>query len=148
MEEVSMSALSHDDDDEYLALVRRFPLRPIRTDEENDRAAEMCDTLTDHIDDLSTAEKDYLDVLTDLILKYESKWDDEDGPLLPRELLALVMQENQLVPDDLVAELGTVEAVTAFLAGERELSEDQADRLAKRFCLSISAFIDLCKTAK
>jgi hypothetical protein len=55
-------------------IARRFPLRPIPNDEHNNRAAEICDLLTDRIDLLSQAERDYLEVLTDLIAKYESRW--------------------------------------------------------------------------
>ncbi len=33
----------------YQNLIKRFPLRPIRNDEQNDRAAEICDSLTDRL---------------------------------------------------------------------------------------------------
>src|ERR1017187_4749966 len=45
-------------DPAYLALIRRFPLRPIRTDAELDAASGVVDELTDR-DNLSPAESDY-----------------------------------------------------------------------------------------
>src|SRR5271165_1399167 len=57
-------------DPAYLTLILRLPLRPIRTDAELDAAICVIDELTDR-DDLSVAETDYLDVLGDLVEKYE-----------------------------------------------------------------------------
>src|SRR5271156_2377122 len=56
----------------YLALIRRFPLRPIRSDDELDAASAIIDELTDR-DDLSPTEADFLDVLGDLVEKYEDQ---------------------------------------------------------------------------
>ena len=59
-------------DPAYLALIRRLPLRPIPTEAELDVAAGVVDELTDR-DDLSPAESDYLEVLGDLVEKYEDE---------------------------------------------------------------------------
>src|SRR5437899_6952002 len=56
--------------DGYLDLVRQFPLRPIRSETELDRAIAMINSLLDR-DQLSPAEEDYLDVLGDLVERYE-----------------------------------------------------------------------------
>jgi len=45
----------------YRALIRRFPLRPLGTDDELDAAAAIIDELTDR-EDLSPADFDYLEV--------------------------------------------------------------------------------------
>lgn len=58
--------------DHYLDLILQFPLRPIRSDEELDEAIRMVDSLLDRRD-LVQGEKDYLDVLGDLIERYESE---------------------------------------------------------------------------
>src|SRR5207249_286190 len=65
-------AASGGTDPTYLALIRRFPLRPIRTEAELDAASAIIDDLTDR-DDLSPTESDYLDVLGDLAEKYEGE---------------------------------------------------------------------------
>src|SRR5436190_19166299 len=58
--------------DGYMALVRRFPLRPIRTERELDAAIAVINSLIDR-DRLTRAEEDYLDVLGDLVKRYEDK---------------------------------------------------------------------------
>lgn len=50
-----MSTSFSDDNKAYDKLTKRFPLRPIRNDEQNERAAEVCDTLLDRINLLSYA---------------------------------------------------------------------------------------------
>lgn len=125
---------------EYENLCKAFPLRPIRSDKQNDRAADVCDTLTCRLDNLSKAEEDYLDVLSDLIIKYESKWDDGKR-LTPAELIQYLIEENNLTQKDLIPQLGSASRVSEFLKGERALSKEQAKRLAKRFCLKIEALI-------
>jgi HTH-type transcriptional regulator / antitoxin HigA len=53
-------------EDRYLELVRRFPLRPLRTGADLDAAVAVIDALVDR-PRLSSPERDYLDVLSDLI---------------------------------------------------------------------------------
>ncbi len=136
-----MSAISHDDRKAYEKLIKRFPLRPIHSDEENDRAGEICDALTDRIDELTPAERDYLEVLTDLVAKYESRWDSEVADMSPRDLIAYLMDQNGLAQKDLVSEMGSASRVSEFLSGERKLSLEQARNLSKRFRLNIAALI-------
>jgi antitoxin component HigA of HigAB toxin-antitoxin module len=136
-------AATLDDDRAYQKLVRRFALRPIRNDHENDRAAEICDELTDRMAKLTSAESDYLEVLSDLIAKFETRWDDEVGKMSPRELIAYLMEQNSLAQKDLVFEFGGASRVSEFLSGERNsLSLEQAKKLAKRFSLNIAALIE------
>src|ERR1700737_2470458 len=56
--------------DRYLELVRAFPLRPIRSDEQLDQAIEVIASLLDR-EQLEPGEKDYLDVLSDQVERYE-----------------------------------------------------------------------------
>jgi HTH-type transcriptional regulator/antitoxin HigA len=137
-----MSIAINDENKAYARLIKRFPLRPIRDDEQNEQAAEICDMLIDRGDSLSRAERDYLEVLTDLIAKYESKWDDECADMSPRELILYLMEQNNLAQKDLVPEFGSPSRVSEFLKGERRLSLDQAKRLAERFRLNIASLID------
>ena len=58
--------------DLYFELVRRFPLRPIRSEQDLDRAIAVVDSLIDK-GELSQDEDDYLDVLGDLVRKYETE---------------------------------------------------------------------------
>src|SRR5438309_9193665 len=56
----------------YLELVQYVPLRPIRSESDLDEAINMVDYLIDR-EKLNADEKDYLDVLADLIEKYEDE---------------------------------------------------------------------------
>src|SRR3954452_12220426 len=64
--------------DRYLELIRRFPLRPLRTDEELGQAVAIVDSLVDR-EQLDADEEDYLQVLGTLVEQYE----DEHHPLPP-----------------------------------------------------------------
>ncbi len=135
-----MSAVVHDDD--YERLIKRFPLRPIRSEEENERAFEVCDELTDRLDELTLGERDYLDVLSTLIAKFESQWEDDVAHMTPREVVEFLMEQNNLAQKDLISEFGTSSRVSEFLNGQRALSLEQARRLAVRFKLNVSLFIE------
>ncbi len=137
-----MTEITNDDGKTYERLMKRFPLRPICNDEQNERAAEICDTLSDKIDALTKAESDYLEVLTDLIAKYESKWDKDLEPMTPRELIQYLMTQNELTQKDLVPQFGSASQVSEFLKGERRLSMEQAKRLSQRFKLNSSGLIE------
>jgi HTH-type transcriptional regulator/antitoxin HigA len=57
--------------DPYLELVRAFPLRPLRSAEDHDRAIATVDALSDRRPGLRPEEHDYLIVLALLIERYE-----------------------------------------------------------------------------
>jgi HTH-type transcriptional regulator / antitoxin HigA len=126
---------------QYEALFKRFPLRPIENDETNDKAAEICDELTDRLNELTKDERDYLEVLSDLIIKYESKWDDDATTMEPAELIRYLMEHNGLSQKDLVPELGSEGRVSEFLNKKRPLSKDQALALSRRFSLRLEALL-------
>ena len=65
----------------YEKLIREFPLRPIRTQEDNDQAAKNCDSLTDKLEELSDAERNYLEVLSELIGIFEERCYKEEDVL-------------------------------------------------------------------
>jgi HTH-type transcriptional regulator/antitoxin HigA len=58
--------------DAYLELVRRLPLHPIRSDAELDRAVAVLDGLLSR-KKLAPGERGYLDVMSDLVERYESR---------------------------------------------------------------------------
>lgn len=122
----------------YQKLIKRFPLRPIRSEAENELAAKMCDTLVGR-KDLSQAEMDYLEVLSDLIGHFESQWDEPS--LSPRELIKYLMEANDLEQKDRVPYFGTRSRVSEFLSGHRDLSVEQAKKLAERFKLKLEPLL-------
>jgi HTH-type transcriptional regulator/antitoxin HigA len=62
----------HADRRSYLALVRKFPLRPIRSEKQLDHAIAVMDSLLD-MPRRGRAAEDYLDVLGDLVKRYEDQ---------------------------------------------------------------------------
>jgi len=71
----------------YLELIRSFPLRPIRSEAELDRAEAMLHQLLD-APSLSAAEQDYLEILGNLIDENESNAHPIE-PLPPHQILAM-----------------------------------------------------------
>jgi HTH-type transcriptional regulator/antitoxin HigA len=59
--------------DLYLDLVRAFPLCPVRSADEHDRAIVMLEALADRRDELRLEEQDYFLILALLVERYEDE---------------------------------------------------------------------------
>jgi HTH-type transcriptional regulator/antitoxin HigA len=105
------------------------------------RAEQICDQLIEDIGKLSRAEVDYLEVLSELMAKYEMRWEREIAQMDPRQLVQYLMEENNLAQNDMVSEFRSPSRVSEFLNGKRDLSLNQAKNLAKRFKLMLSALV-------
>lgn len=57
-------------DDQYLKLLRKFPPRPIKSEEDFEQVQTVIDNLIDK-EDLTSNEQDYLNVLGSLVRDYE-----------------------------------------------------------------------------
>ena len=125
--------------DRYLELVGLFPLRPIRTDAELDAAIRVIDMLLDQ-EHRSTAEDDYLDVLSDLVEAYE----DEHIPMRPvsdADMLRSFLDDWRLTQARLAAETGIAEStISEVLAGKRKLTRGQIGKLARYFHVGPGVF--------
>jgi HTH-type transcriptional regulator/antitoxin HigA len=123
----------------YLELIRRFPLRPIRSDEELDRAIAVVDGLLDRTD-LNQDERDYLDVLSDLIERYES----EAYPVPPAsdaEVLAHLIEARGTTQAQVARETKLAEStISEVLAGKRELNRTHIGQLARYFGVGPAVF--------
>src|SRR3954454_20339646 len=126
--------------DRYLELVRALPLRPIRSEEELDRAIAMVNSLIDR-DELTPDEDDYLDVLGDLVRKYEK----EHHPLPPvsdAEMLRHLIEARETTQARVAAEAGIAEStISAVLAGKRGLNRKHIEALARHFKVEPAVFI-------
>jgi HTH-type transcriptional regulator/antitoxin HigA len=126
-------------DPAYMALIRRFPLRPIRSEAELDAASALIDRLIDR-DDLSPSESDYLDVLGDLVEKYEDQHIE-----MPRvsdaEMLRSLMDEKGVRQADVVRGTGISKTVLSLvLNGKRDLTREHIEALSKYFGVNSAAF--------
>jgi HTH-type transcriptional regulator/antitoxin HigA len=125
---------------DYFELVHRFPLRPIQNDAALDAAIAMINQLLDR-PELTDDEDDYLEVLSQLVEKYE-----DEHLVFPeiRGVQALVhlMEENDLKQSDLAHLFGGKSAISEVLRGNRSLSKNQIARLRDYFGVPADVFID------
>lgn len=125
--------------DVYMELIRQVPLRPIRSDEELDRAVAMVDSLIDQ-DDLSRDEQDYLDVLSDIVERYES----EEHPIAPvsdAEMLRHLIEAKGAAQADVSRATGIAEStISEVLAGKRALSRSHIGKLSRYFHVEPGVF--------
>jgi HTH-type transcriptional regulator/antitoxin HigA len=128
-------------DPAYLTLIGRFPLRPIRTDSVLNAACTVIDELTDR-DDLSPAESDYLDVLGDLVEKYEDEHVEmphvSDGAML-----RCLMEDQGVQQVDIVRGTGISKTVLSLvLSGKRNLTREHIEALSRYFRVTPAVFLD------
>ena len=117
----------------YLKLIREFPLRPIHTEEELDQAIAVVDSLVVRMDELAPEEHDYLDILSDIVEKYESEiYPEPDVPphVMLRELIAF----RGATQADVARETGIGESVLSeLLRGKRKMGRKTIETLARYF---------------
>ena len=88
----------------------------------------------------TAAERDFAELLTVLIEAYEEEhYSVRDAS--PIEVLAELMQANNLIQKDLVSIFGTESMASMVLNGKRPLSLEHAVALGRRFHISPAAFI-------
>jgi HTH-type transcriptional regulator/antitoxin HigA len=127
--------------DDYVWLVKRFPLRLIRNDAEYLEAMKILAELgiKDHA--MRPGERDYYDVLSTLIGKYEDMMLPHHRQGTPQEILKHLMEEHDLRQVDLVPLVGQKSHLSAFLNGKRNLSKAQAIQLARHFNVCPTLFL-------
>ena len=127
------------DQNVYLGLVATLPLRPIRSERELDRATKMIDLLLDR-PKLTKAERDYLDVLTDLVEKYEAVAYPTE-PASDAEILAHLLEARGLSQTELAAKVHIAgSTISEVLHGKRKLRREHIGRLAAFFGVSPAVF--------
>src|SRR5206468_725784 len=126
-ERVSSAGLA----DDYLNLVRRFPLRPIRTRAAYDRAWVVLQELLARAETSkpSAGESDYADVLVRLVRDYDEQHSSllkdraARGKPSPIEALRWLMEEHQMNTIGLGKLVGGSGQASLILNGKRELSK-------------------------
>jgi len=126
-------------EDRYLDLIRQFPLRPIRSEEELDEAVRMVDRLVSQ-PALQPEEADYLDVLGDLVERYET----EAHPIAPvsdGEMLRHLIEARGISQSELAQQTGiAVSTICEVIAGKRSLNRAHIGKLARFFNVSPGVF--------
>ena len=118
-------------DNTYFALVREFPLKPIRSEKELDRATEIIDRLIDRgLDDLTSGEEAYLDVLSDLTEKYETEHhpieDVEESVMLAHLIQAKGVTQRAVAEGTCIKE----SAISDLLARRRMFNRRHIEKFA------------------
>jgi len=124
----------------YADLVAQFPLRPLHDEVDYDNALEMAEGLVGAVKPTED-QADYLDVLTDIIQKYEAQRHAVGSRSSPMDCLKRMLREQGMSGSDLGRLLGSRPLGAAILRGERELSKAHIRVLAKRFKVSTDLFM-------
>ncbi len=125
----------------YAELVALFPLRPLHDEVDYDNALEVAEALVGSVD-LSEDQADYLDVLTDIIQKYETRRHAVGARGTALDTLKRLLKELGLGGSDLGRLLGNRPLGGAILRGERQLSKTHIRFLAEYFKVSTDLFFN------
>lgn len=126
----------------YMALVERFPLRPMRDEAQYEAGVEVLKDLALRYEELAPDEVDYFDALSQFVGDYEQQhFRRESARLEPIEALRFLMAENGMSVADLGRVLGSASVASMILAGDRELSKAHIRKLAERFSVDASLFL-------
>jgi HTH-type transcriptional regulator/antitoxin HigA len=138
--EATATTMLGDAIEEYLALVRAFPLIPIRDDKHLAEAIAVFEPLFEKAEP-TPAEEAYWMVLADLIERYEdahTHFPKRTGLDALRSLIA----ENEMTQAELAPVFGTQSVASEVLSGRRELSTTYMKRLGEFFNVSPATFLD------
>ena len=128
--------------DRYDLLTKKFPLRPIRNEAELDAAAALAGRLALR-NDLSRDEADYLEVLGDLIAKFESSHHPIPVGVSGVETLRFLISENGLSLRAVAQETGLqVSTLSEVLRGKRSLTVRHLLALGRFFRVDPALFLD------
>lgn len=123
-----------------MELLFRFPLKPIKNDNQHERAVEVIEELFGQ--KLDSGASDYLDTLILLVNKYEDENHTPNGAeFSPREALTAIMDANGFSQAHIGEIIGSESAVSMFLSGQRELSKSHIKALATRFRVDAGLFL-------
>ncbi len=126
----------------YLELIKIHPLRPIRSDRELDRAIGVVDMLLD-LEQSTPDEADFLEVLGDLIERYE-----EEAHPIPRstdaEMLRFLIENKKVSQTEVARETQIADStISAILSGKRAITRSQIGAIARYFHVDPGVFISV-----
>ena len=118
-------------------------IKPIRTDADLEASTALAFNLSEKAEnaDISSEERDILDILLVLIEDYERKHGNKLEDLrTPLERLRSLMEESDMNANDLGKLLGHRQLGSAILRGERNLSRNHIQILSEHFRVSPAYF--------
>lgn len=128
--------------DDYLALVRRFPLRPLRTAADYRAATAVLDGLAVRDEgSLAPDEQDYLDALTAFVEMYDDAHHPIEPPADPLDALRALMEHRQVTVTALGALFKSKGVASEILSGKRPLTLKRIEKLAAYFRVEPAIFV-------
>ncbi len=129
-------------DRQYLNLVRQFPLRPIRTKRDLDRATKIAGHLATYEEDtLPVGEQDYLDALTVFIEDYQRRHPAELPDVSPLAMLKHLMEQRDMNVSELGVVIGSQSNASLILSGKRAISKRVIRLLSEHFGVPAGVFL-------
>lgn len=130
------------DRESYGAVLASYLPTPIRTEEDNEKAIAQAEALS-HQSFLTKAESDLLDLLLQLIERFEEEHYafPPEMQATPLDMLLFLMESNNLKQVDLVDTIGSKGIVSEVVNGKRGISKKMAITLGKRFNVDAGLFL-------
>jgi HTH-type transcriptional regulator / antitoxin HigA len=129
-------------DNDYLELVRQFPLRPLRARREHLAAQVILSRMLGR-ENLTRGQTDYLAALARFVSDYEKERGFfQSKKLPPLEILRDLLEENRMTTSDLGDVIGSRGLASEILRGKRGMSKAVIRKLAKRFCVEPGLFLE------
>ena len=127
----------------YLALMAEFPLRPITSGKELERAVKIVHRLALSGGKLDVGEEAYLEVLEGIVERYERSHHPMNADdVSPTRALRMLVEQAGMTVTDLGKLLGSKSAASELLSGKRkEPSKSQIARLCARFKVDAAVFL-------
>jgi HTH-type transcriptional regulator/antitoxin HigA len=135
--------------DEFLELVQKFPLKPIRSNEQLHAAHRVIDEMTKIPEEKLTQDQlDYLEVLGTLTTTYEDRFmSPEVAGVTGLDVLKHLLEANDMSASDLGRLLGNRELGSKILREEREISKAAAKSLGDHFGVPPEIFLRVQRRA-
>ena len=124
----------------YGELLSQYQPKIITTEEENERAIALVESLT-HNSDLTPEEEQIVELLITLIEKFEAEHYPLNNLSTPLSRLTFLMEENQLHQADLIEVFEAKDIVSEVLGGKRQISKSHALKLGEFFNLNPALFL-------
>ena len=129
--------------DSYLALVKQFPLVPIKNEKHYAEAVKFLKKLAIRDEDsLDQGESDYVDALVLFVEEYQNKHHRIEAKAMPPlEALKYLMKESGMNPSGLGKIVGNKSLASQILKGTRSLSKANIVALAEHFHVAAGLFL-------
>lgn len=132
---------------DYTALCSLLLPRPIRSRSQAIEVEAMMDALVVDEQRLSKDQRDYLEMLCDVLEVWDATQAPAAGRLTPAAFLALLLEQSGQTAAEVARQIGVDRSVMSrLLSSERCFTVPQAQALGQHFAVHATAFLDLSPT--